>query len=393
MEGDVPVVTPAQGAPPFLFYNPSLSHVASCESQISHIEGATGLLKYRGNLVEDYVSSARFEEVASLLSFGNDVNEGVRPRWERLAISSMSICKELTAILNSLPIKLDPLNAMSIGIAALPETRAFLHFKQNASFQDEDVSAFLLGRTAAIFAFWRCRILGLVWPETAKLACNSSFGGMLARLLVSQKQSSKFTGISSLIDQLLILHAEHEQNCSTFVVRTAASSQCDAFMAVVAGISAFKGSLHGGASVAVAEMYTEIRKQGGVEAFIRTKMAKRERIMGFGHRVYRTWDPRARFMRDLIQAMEPISEEVSAARDAALVLIDILAKNTFFQERKLFPNPDLLNGILFSQLGIPNQMNTAALVVGRMAGWLAHYREQRLQNTAITRPRQVTKHL
>ena len=205
-------------------------------------------------------------------------------------------------------------------------------------------------------------------------------------------KSYKFDVFSDILNKLLILHAEHDQNCSTATVRNIASSGGDIYSAISCGILAFKGKLHGGASQYVPEMYEEILQNNiDIDQYVDKKIKNKERLLGFGHRVYTCWDPRAKIMFDLLNSSALNFSEINAYKDVALKLIKRTSEDTFFKIRGIFPNPDLLNCILFKLIGVPSEMNTVFLSLSRVVGWLAHYCEHIQDKLPIVRPRQIPK--
>ncbi len=209
---------------------------------------------------------------------------------------------------------------------------------------------------------------------------------------MSSKENCQLKQLAEILNKLLILHAEHEQNCSTFTVRTVASSGGDVYSSVAAGIAAFKGKLHGGASQSVSEMYQELLEyQLEVKDYIKDKVRKKQRIMGLGHRIYRCWDPRAKIMFDMLSS-ECINRSAAVCyKRLATSIIKHISEDEFFVKREIYPNPDLFNCIFYKLIGVPSSMNTVMLSISRIAGWLAHYHESIKENSPLIRPRQLPR--
>jgi citrate synthase len=370
--------------------DPGYKNTGSCKSSITFLDGEKGILRYRGYSIEELANKADFLEVAYLLIFGELPN---KQQLEKLSndIKERSIIDEdLRIILNSFPKSAHPmgiLSSLTSGLVAFDPSAVNIN-------DEEDMYDAILNLLAKIpvlvaWVYRRRNGLPLEYGDTSLAYVEN-----LAKMMFQRpnKEYVQNDTIVSALNKLLILHADHEQNCSTSTVRIVGSSYAGLFASVAAGISALWGRLHGGANQAVIEMLEEIQKDGGdTKKFMSKAKDKSDpfRLMGFGHRVYKNFDPRAKIIK--VEADKVLNE--LGINDPILDIAKGLEKealiDNYFIERKLYPNVDFYSGIIYKALEIPSEMFTVMFALGRLPGWVAHWREMRINKEPIGRPRQI----
>ena len=370
--------------------DPGYKNTGSCKSSITFLDGEKGILRYRGYSIEELANKADFLEVAYLLIFGELPN---KQQLEKLSndIKERSIIDEdLRIILNSFPKSAHPmgiLSSLTSGLVAFDPSAVNID-------DEEDMYDAILNLLAKIpvlvaWVYRRRKGLPLEYGDT-----SLGYVENLAKMMFQRpnKEYVQNDTITSALNKLLILHADHEQNCSTSTVRIVGSSYAGLFASIAAGISALWGRLHGGANQAVLEMLEEIQKDGGdTKKFMSKAKDKSDpfRLMGFGHRVYKNFDPRAKIIK--VEADKVLNE--LGIDDPILEIAKGLEKealeDSYFVERKLYPNVDFYSGIIYKALEIPNEMFTVMFALGRLPGWVAHWREMRIRKEPIGRPRQI----
>ena len=370
--------------------DPGYKNTGSCKSSITFLDGEKGILRYRGYSIEELASKADFLEVAYLLIFGELPN---KQQLEKLSndIKERSIIDEdLRIILNSFPKSAHPmgiLSSLTSGLVAFDPSAVNID-------DEEDMYDAILNLLAKIpvlvaWVYRRRNGLPLEYGDTSLAYVEN-----LAKMMFQRpnKEYVQNDTIVSALNKLLILHADHEQNCSTSTVRIVGSSYAGLFASVAAGISALWGRLHGGANQAVIEMLEEIQKDGGdTKKFMSKAKDKSDpfRLMGFGHRVYKNFDPRAKIIK--VEADKVLNE--LGINDPILDIAKGLEKealiDNYFIERKLYPNVDFYSGIIYKALEIPSEMFTVMFALGRLPGWVAHWCEMRINKEPIGRPRQI----
>jgi len=370
--------------------DPGYKNTGSCKSSITFLDGEKGILRYRGYSIEELASKADFLEVAYLLIFGELPN---KQQLEKLSndIKERSIIDEdLRIILNSFPKSAHPmgiLSSLTSGLVAFDPSAVNIDDKEDMY----DAILNLLAKIPVLVAwvYRRRKGLSLEYGDTSLAYVEN-----LAKMMFQRpnKEYIQNDTIVSALNKLLILHADHEQNCSTSTVRIVGSSYAGLFASVAAGISALWGRLHGGANQAVIEMLEEIQKDGGdTKKFMSKAKDKSDpfRLMGFGHRVYKNFDPRAKIIK--VEADKVLNE--LGINDPILDIAKGLEKealiDNYFIERKLYPNVDFYSGIIYKALEIPSEMFTVMFALGRLPGWVAHWREMRINKEPIGRPRQI----
>ena len=370
--------------------DPGFKNTGSCKSSITFLDGEKGILRYRGYSIEDLANKANFLEVAYLLIFGELPNKQQLQDLSNDIKERAIIDEDLRIILNSYPRSAHPMGVLS------SLTSGLVAFDPSAVDIDDEDDMYdailnLLAKIPVLVAWVYRRRQGLPL-EYGDI--NLGYVENLAKMMF-QRPNKKYIQndtIVSALNKLLILHADHEQNCSTSTVRIVGSSYAGLFASVSAGISALWGRLHGGANQAVLEMLEAIQKDGGdTKKFMSKAKDKSDpfRLMGFGHRVYKNFDPRAKIIKVEADKVlkdlgidDPILDIAKALEKEAL-------EDSYFVERKLYPNVDFYSGIIYKALEIPNEMFTVMFALGRLPGWVAHWREMRMNKEPIGRPRQI----
>ena len=365
-------------------------NTGSCQSAITFLDGEKGILRYRGYSIEELANKADFLEVAYLLIFGE---LPTKQQLEKLSddIKERSIIDEdLRIILNSYPKSAHPmgiLSSLTSGLVAFDPSAVDID-------DDEDMYDAILNLLAKIpvlvaWVYRRRKGLPLEYGDT-----SLGYVENIAKMMFQRpnKEYIQNQTVVSALNKLLILHADHEQNCSTSTVRIVGSSYAGLFASVSAGISALWGRLHGGANQAVIEMLEAINEDGGDTKKYMSKAKDKSdpfRLMGFGHRVYKNFDPRAKIIKvaadEVLKDLgidDPILDIAKGLEKEAL-------EDQYFVDRKLYPNVDFYSGIIYKALDIPAEMFTVMFALGRLPGWVAHWREMRLRKEPIGRPRQV----
>ena len=365
-------------------------NTGSCQSAITFLDGEKGILRYRGYSIEELANKADFLEVAYLLIFGE---LPTKSQLEKISddIKERSIIDEdLRIILNSYPKSAHPmgiLSSLTSGLVAFDPSAVDIDDKEDMY----DAILNLLAKIPVLVAwvYRRRKGLPLEYGDT-----SLSYVENLAKMMFQRpnKEYVQNKTVVSALNKLLILHADHEQNCSTSTVRIVGSSYAGLFASISAGISALWGRLHGGANQAVIEMLEAIDKDGGDTKKYMSKAKDKSdpfRLMGFGHRVYKNFDPRAKIIKvaadEVLKDLgidDPILDIAKGLEKEAL-------EDQYFVDRKLYPNVDFYSGIIYKALDIPNEMFTVMFALGRLPGWVAHWREMRLRKEPIGRPRQV----
>lgn len=370
--------------------DPGYKNTGSCESAITFLNGEKGMLRYRGYSIEELAEKADFLEVAYLLIFGELPNKEQLEKFHFDIKAESHVDEEMKKILDGFPKSAHPMGVLSSLTSALI---AFNPSSVNVTSEAEMYHAIV--RIMAKFPVL------VAWTMRKKKGLPLDYGddnlGYVENLhKMMFKRPNKEYAMNKIViealDKLLILHADHEQNCSTSTVRITGSSHAGLFVSLSAGISALWGPLHGGANQAVLEMLEAIEADGGDTQKYMDKAKDKDdpfRLMGFGHRVYKNFDPRAKILK---KAADEVLEDLGIEDpilDVAKGLEKVALEDPYFVERKLYPNVDFYSGIIYRALGIPVEMFTVMFAMGRLPGWIAHWREMRLRNEPIGRPRQV----
>ncbi|MDG2147771.1 MAG: citrate synthase [Flavobacteriaceae bacterium] len=373
-------------------FDPGYKNTGSCLSDITYLDGEKGILRYRGYSIDDLANNVTFLEVAYLLIWGELPNEKELSNVSNEIQESSSIDKDLECILKSFPSKAHPMGILCSLTSALI---AFNPSSVDVSSKEKMFRATieLMAKFPILVSWVHRKVNGLpINKSNSKLSYTENLAQMMFKSSGDNYQSNPI--IINALDKLLILHADHEQNCSTSTVRIVGSSRAGMYASISAGISALWGPLHGGANQAVIEMLEKIKADGGNTKKYLEKAKDKEdafRLMGFGHRVYKNFDPRAKIIKktaDEVLTKLGINDPVL---DIAKGLEEEALNDPYFIERKLYPNVDFYSCIIYRALGIPTEMFTVMFALGRVPGWIAQWKEMRLNKEPIGRPRQIYK--
>jgi len=372
-------------------YDPGFVNTAACSSQITYIDGDAGILRYRGYPIDQLAEHSGFLEVAHLLIYGELPSEAELSAFSARIDSHTMLHEDLKAFFAGFPRDAHPMAVLSSAVSALST------FYQDSldPFDPEHVeisTVRLLAKLPTIAAYAYKKSIGqpLLYPDN-----NLGYVENFLRLTFGVPAAEYVPDpvAARVLDLLFLLHADHEQNCSTSTVRLVGSSHANLFASVSAGVNALFGPLHGGANQAVLEMLQRIQADGGdVEAFVR-RVKDREpgvKLMGFGHRVYKNYDPRAAIVKKATsQVLEGLGTQ-DPLLDIAVRLEQAALEDDYFLERKLYPNVDFYTGVIYKAIGFPTRMFTVLFALGRLPGWIAQWREMiEDPTTKIGRPRQV----
>lgn len=365
-------------------------NTGATKSAITFLDGELGILHYRGYSIEDLAEKANFLEVAYLLIYGELPTTEQYNKFEHDIRTHTIVNEDMRRIFNGFPVNAHPMGVMSSLVSAMsgfyPDS-----YDDKAPDRTETHIIRLLAKfpTLATWCYKKSHGHPINYPKNSLDYC-SNFLHMMFSLPVEDYQVDPI--VSAALNKLLILHADHEQNCSTSTVRLVGSSKANIYSSISAGISALWGPLHGGANQEVIEMLEEIKADGGdVMKFVNKAKDKNSgfRLMGFGHRVYKNFDPRARIIKkaadDILGKLgvnDPVLEIAKGLEEAAL-------NDEYFVSRKLYPNVDFYSGIIYRALGIPTNMFTVMFALGRLPGWIAQWKEMRANKEPIGRPRQI----
>jgi citrate synthase len=369
-------------------YDPAFMNTASCRSSITYIDGDKGILRYRGYPIEQLAEKASFLEVAYLLRHGELPSQGEYDQFVHDITYHTYVHENIKRFLEGFRYDAHPMAMLSAGVAAL--SSFYPEAKEIHDPRQRDISVIrLLAKvpTIAAFAYRHVKGLPYVYPDN-DLNYAENFLSMIARM--SEPKYVADPIFARAIDVLFILHADHEQNCSTNAVRAVGSSHVDPFSAVAAGISALYGPLHGGANEAVLRMIAQIGDVKNVPGFIDdVKAGKGSRLMGFGHRVYKSYDPRAKIVKELAYEVFKVTG-MDKDLEIALELEQRALADPYFQERKLYPNVDFYTGLIYRALKFPTDYFTVLFAIPRVAGWVAQWEEMLMdKEQKIARPRQI----
>ena len=370
--------------------DPGFKNTGACESAITFLDGEKGILRYRGYSIEELAEKADFLEVAYLLIFGELPDGETLEKFHHDIKKQSLVDEEIKKIVAAFPKSAHPMGVLSSLTSALT---AFNPTTVDVSSDEAMYNSIvrIMGKFPVLVAWTMRKRQGLPLDYG-----DSSLGYVenILKMMFSKPNEEYVLNpiLIDALDKLLILHADHEQNCSTSTVRIVGSSHAGLFASLSSGISALWGPLHGGANQAVLEMLEAIKEDGGDTKKYMAKAKDKEdpfRLMGFGHRVYKNFDPRAKIIKSS-------AEEVLADLGVDDPILDIakgLAKEAlsddYFVKRKLYPNVDFYSGIIYRAMGIPTEMFTVMFALGRLPGWIAQWKEMRLRKEPIGRPRQV----
>jgi citrate synthase len=373
--------------------DPALMSTGSCKSAITFIDGEKGILRYRGIPIEEFgQSEPNFIEVAYLVIFGKLPTDAEYDDYSRRLTSNAMLHEAMRHHFEGFPVDAPPMAILS----AMINTLSCFHTEFLKGLDDPQVfveaSARLISkvRTIAAFTYRRSRGLPFMYPDPRLRYC-ANFLHMMFSAPYQQYEVKQV--VEDALNLLLILHADHEQNCSTSTVRLVGSGRANLFASCAAGVGALWGPLHGGANVEVLEMLEQVHKGGQSPKDVIEKAKDKKdpfKLFGFGHRVYKNFDPRARILKDACDKVLAALGRKDPLLDIARGLEELALKDSYFVERKLYPNVDFYSGILLRAMGIPTSMFTVMFAIGRLPGWIAQWKEQHDDASAkIWRPRQV----
>ncbi len=384
-------ISKLRGQSGIITLDPGFKNTGSTTSAITFLDGEKGILRYRGYSIEDLAEKSTFIDVAYLIIFGELPNKEQLHEFSNSIKLHTLVNEEVKNILDGFPSKAHPMGVLSSLISSLtafyPES-----LDPNRSAEAVELSIIRMLAKMPTLAAWSFKNENghpVNYPDNS-LDYVSNFLKMMFALPTHPFEVDPV--VVDALDKLLILHAEHEQNCSTSTVRIVGSSHASLYASISAGINALWGPLHGGANQAVIEMLESIRKDGGnVDKYLAKAKDKNDpfRLMGFGHRVYKNFDPRAKIIKkaaDNVLGKLGINDPVL---DIAKKLEQAALEDDYFVERKLYPNVDFYSGIIYRAIGIPTQMFTVMFALGRLPGWIAQWKEMRENGEPIGRPRQI----
>ncbi len=370
--------------------DPGYKNSGSCRSEITFLDGEEGILRYRGYAIEDLAEKAQFLEVSYLVIFGDLPTKSQLSQFENDIRKYTLVNEEMKNIIDGFPKTAHPMGVLSSLTSALTAFNPKVVNVENEKEMYEAVCK-TMGKFLVIATWTYRKMMGYplnYYDNTQGYVEN--FMQLMFKLPTGPYSSNQV--VVAALNKLFILHADHEQNCSTSTVRIVGSSHAGLFASISAGVSALWGPLHGGANQAVLEMLEDIQLDGGDSAKYMAKAKDKDdsfRLMGFGHRVYKSFDPRARIIKKAADEVlknlgvdDPILRIAKELEEAALV-------DEYFVSRKLYPNVDFYSGIIYRALGIPTDMFTVMFAIGRLPGWIAQWKEMRINKEPIGRPRQV----
>ena len=368
-------------------YDPAFLNTAACESNITFIDGDLGILRYRGYPIEQLADKCSYLETAFLLMYGELPNATQLSDFTEKIARHTFIHENMKKFMEGFRYDAHPMSMLVSSIAALSS-----FYPEARDTHDPEVRELnairLIAKvpTIAAYAFRHTNGLPFVYPDN-ELSYTANFMNMLWKMAEPKYQAN--TVLARALDILFILHADHEQNCSTSTMRVVSSSQADPFLSMAAAASALSGPLHGGANEEVLRMIDEIGNIDNIGRFIESVKKGERKLMGFGHRVYKNYDPRAQVIKataDSVFAVTGRNPKVDMAREIEKIALN----DEYFVKRRLYPNVDFYSGIIYEAMGFRPEMFTVLFAIPRTAGWLSHWEEQSKDaDTKISRPRQV----
>ncbi|MDQ4075874.1 MAG: citrate synthase [Chloroflexota bacterium] len=368
-------------------YDPAYKNTASCKSSITYISGDEGILRYRGYPIEQLAEQSSYLEVAYLLIYGELPSKEELEHWEERVMHHTYIHESLTRLMQTFRYDAHPMSMLISSVAAMrsfhPES---IDYDDPQTLQKQIWR--ILGKLPTVAAFAYRHRIGR--PFNYPDATRGYTGNFLYMLdYMNERDYEVSPVLARALDVLFILHADHEQNCSTSTMRAIGSSGVDPYSAMAGAAAALFGPLHGGANEAVVRMLTEIGDVKNIPEFIDRVKSREVRLMGFGHRVYRNYDPRARIIKQIADEVFEVTGS-NPLLDIALELERIALNEDYFIERKLYPNVDFYSGIIYQAMGFPVDMFPVLFAIPRASGWLAQWIEHvNDPEQAIARPRQI----
>jgi citrate synthase len=368
-------------------YDPAFMNTAACRSAITYIDGDRGILEYRGYPIEQLAEKSTYLEVAYLLVHGELPNEKQLADWTHEVTIHTFVHENVKEFMQGFRYDAHPMGMLLASVGALST-----FYPEANSIKDAEIRYMQTIRliakmpTLAAFSYRHNRGMPYVYPDN-DLSYAGNFLSMIYRM--TELKYEPDPRLEHALDVLFILHADHEQNCSTSAVRSVGSSQVDPYSAVAAGVAALYGPLHGGANEAVLRMLKRIEKKENVPGFIEGVKAGNERLMGFGHRVYKNFDPRAKIIKTAVDEVFEVTGK-NPLLEIATELEKIALEDDYFIQRKLYPNVDFYSGLIYEALGMPVEMFPVLFAIGRTSGWIAQWLEMIDDGEQkIARPRQI----
>lgn len=370
-----------------LSYDPAFMNTASCTSAITYIDGERGILRYRGYAIDELAAKSNYLEVAYLLLNGELPARAELDDWVHRITTHTLIHENIKKFIDGFHYDAHPMGMLVSTVAALstfyPDSRD-IHDAETRAKQIER----LIAKMPTIAAFIFRHMIGrhYIYPDN-DLSYTGNFLNMMFRLMDGKYRPEPT--LERALDVLFILHADHEQNCSASAMRSVGSSHADPYVSVAAATAALYGPLHGGANEQVVRMLQEIRSKDRVPEYVKRAKAGEFRLMGFGHRVYKNYDPRARILKEMAEQVLDVTGR-SPLLDLAMELERIALEDDYFVDRKLYPNVDFYSGLIYQAMDFPMDMFPVLFAIPRTAGWLAQWQEMLTDgDQKIARPRQV----
>jgi citrate synthase len=371
-----------------MVYDPGYANVAACRSAVTYLDGDRGILQYRGYPIEQLAEHATYLEVAYLLINGDLPTSAQLEEWTHEITVHTFVHENVKSFMQGFRHDAHPMGMLLGSVGALST-----FYPDANQIDDPDVRFIQTIRliakmpTLAAFAFRHTRGQPYVYPDN-DLRYAGNFLSMMYKM--TELKYEPDPRLERALDVLFILHADHEQNCSTSAVRGIGSSRVDPYSAVAGGIAALYGPLHGGANEAVLRMLRRIERTENIPEFLTGVQEGKERLMGFGHRVYKNYDPRAQIIKSAAEDVFAVTGSRNPLLDVALELEKIALEDEYFISHKLYPNVDFYSGLIYEALGLPVEMFPVMFAIGRTAGWVANWLEQvQDPDQRIARPRQI----
>jgi citrate synthase len=368
-------------------YDPAFTNTACCRSAVTYIDGDRGILEYRGYPIDQLAEQCTFLEVAYLVIYGELPTQAQLDQWTKEITSHTYVHENIRKLMEGFNYDANPMGMLISAVAALSTL-----YPDAASIADPESRELQTRRmvakmpTIAAYAYRHSRGLPYVYPDN-DLSYVGNFLSMLWKM--AEPRYKPNPALERALDVLFILHADHEQNCSANAMRAVGSSQVDTFSATAAAAAALYGPLHGGANAQVLKMLTEIGDKKRVPEYVKRFKSGEGLLMGFGHRVYKNYDPRAKIVRETAEAVFEVTGK-NPLLDIALELERIALEDEYFVKRKLYPNVDFYSGIIYQAMGLPVDIYPVLFAIGRTPGWLAQWREMVVdKEQKIARPRQI----
>tara|TARA_Y100000994_G_scaffold216772_1_gene193825 strand:+ start:3119 stop:4387 length:1269 start_codon:yes stop_codon:yes gene_type:complete len=371
-------------------FDPGFANTGSCISNITFIDGEKGILRYRGYPIENLAGKVKFTDVAYLLLYGDLPQKDVKAIFSKKLRKHANIHEDMKRFFDGFPLNAHPMATLSSMVTALSAFTPEDYQNDEEAIDETIIKILAKVKTIAAYSYRKYHGLPFIYPNPDLNYVENFLHMMFSD---SQEEFHADPVLVEALDLLLILHSDHEQNCSTSTVRMAGSSLSNVFGAVSSGIAALWGPLHGGANQAVLEMLQKIKDDNSdYKKYIELAKDKNSsfRLMGFGHRVYKNYDPRAKIIKvaankvlEKLKVDDPLLDIAKELEIAAL-------NDEYFVKRKLYPNVDFYSGIIYRAMGIPTNMFTVMFALGRLPGWLAHWKEMiNSKDFRISRPRQI----